>query len=399
MDYSYEQSTIPNIIAEVKKITREFAKRANVQDQNGTFPVENLADLKSSGLMSISLPNYYTDQNQPNLKVLSSIAEIMASGCLSTAMIWAMHIQQVEVLLQQEKNEFVFKLLSRLKEEQPLIASVTTEKEKGGHLLSSHSPLLSDGDDIFIDRNAPIVTGGEYADWFLITMKESIESSTNEVKLIFAERNQLKLNYVSEWKAMGMRSTGSVGMEIEGTIKKEQIMGASEQFKHLAVKAMIPIGHILWSSCWLGAAKGVFEGLIQVIRDPQNRARYNLKSDSLYEKIARIRLQLDTVSIYLNEMIKRYEISSDNQETIKLLEEPRFNIHINNLKVLASENLFNATNSMMEVAGLTYGFVNNDMVPLERVFRDIRSASLMYHNDRLLLVNGKMSLIDNHLLP
>lgn len=100
----------------------------------------------------------------------------------------------------------------------------------------------------------------------------------------------------------------------------------------------------------------------------------------------------------MGEMMKRYEKNCNNGQ-LEQLEEPRFNIHINNLKIIASETLFKATDDMIEVAGLTYGFITNDRLPLERAFRDLRSASLMYHNDRLLLANGRLNLIDNRLLP
>ncbi|GJM73133.1 hypothetical protein HMSSN036_53490 [Paenibacillus macerans] len=81
--------------------------------------------------MSASLPNI-SDERQPSLRSLASMAQVLSSGCLSTGMIWAMHVQQVEVLIRQGRNEFLLHLLSKLAEEQPLIASVTTEKKKGG---------------------------------------------------------------------------------------------------------------------------------------------------------------------------------------------------------------------------------------------------------------------------
>ncbi|OMG50802.1 hypothetical protein BK140_04460 [Paenibacillus macerans] len=399
MRYSYQSndSVFAKKLSEARKAAERFAERASVVDRNGTFPVENVSELKARKLMSASLPNI-SDERQPSLRSLASMAQVLSSGCLSTGMIWAMHVQQVEVLIRQGRNEFLLHLLSKLAEEQPLIASVTTEKKKGGHLLTSHSPLFHEGGELYIDRHAPIVTGGEYADWFLITMKESEFSSSTDVKLVLAERSQLEFENVSEWEAMGMRGTGSIGMRIRGKIGREQMIGVATNFKQLAVQVLIPIGHILWSACWLGAAKGVYERLIQLIRDPRNRSRFNLQSDLLYARIARIRLQLDTVDIYLGEMMKRYEKNCNNGQ-LEQLEEPRFNIHINNLKIIASETLFKATDDMIEVAGLTYGFITNDRLPLERAFRDLRSASLMYHNDRLLLANGRLNLIDNRLLP
>jgi acyl-CoA dehydrogenase len=44
---------------------------------------------------------------------------------------------------------------------------------------------------------------------------------------------------------------------------------------------------------------------------------------------------------------------------------------------------------------LAQGYMKNTALDLERVFRDLRSATLMYHNDRLLGANGKLILVEN----
>ena len=84
------------------------------------------------------------------------------------------------------------------------------------------------------------------------------------------------------------------------------------------------------------------------------------------------------------------EQGTDNPD----LRAPRFNIHVNNLKLLSSDMLFTAINQLVQLSGLRYGYEKNNRVPLERTFRDLRSASLMYANDRLLVANGKLALLD-----
>jgi hypothetical protein len=39
--------------------------------------------------------------------------------------------------------------------------------------------------------------------------------------------------------------------------------------------------------------------------------------------------------------------------------------------------------------------MKNTALEIERVFRDLRSATLMYHNDRLLGANGKLILVED----
>jgi acyl-CoA dehydrogenase len=49
---------------------------------------------------------------------------------------------------------------------------------------------------------------------------------------------------------------------------------------------------------------------------------------------------------------------------------------------------------LLEVAGLFTGYKRDSAIPLERIFRDLRSASLNFANDRLLTMNGALTLLD-----
>jgi acyl-CoA dehydrogenase len=48
---------------------------------------------------------------------------------------------------------------------------------------------------------------------------------------------------------------------------------------------------------------------------------------------------------------------------------------------------------LIEIAGLTRGYLHDETLGLERVFRDLRSAPLMVSNDHLLQMNAKQMLL------
>jgi alkylation response protein AidB-like acyl-CoA dehydrogenase len=74
-----------------------------------------------------------------------------------------------------------------------------------------------------------------------------------------------------------------------------------------------------------------------------------------------------------------------------------FQLRVNEVKVLASETAHAVVDDAMDLLGATNGYTVNDRIPLERVYRDLRAARLMYSNDRLLEANGKLALIDTGL--
>jgi alkylation response protein AidB-like acyl-CoA dehydrogenase len=362
-------------------------------DEEGTFPELSMRELKQSGLMGLLVPRDYGGFGA-SYATMSQVAQVLSSACLSTGMIWAMHCQQVATIIDHAPQALLDKVLPRIAYGEMFVASVTSEREKGGHLLSAYAPLRFEGDEVVLERDAPVVTGGAYGDGYLITMRASEESPPSEVVLAFADRSQLEIDARSGWSPLGMRGTDSAGMAIKGRFPKDQLIDPPGGFEHLAVTTMIPVGHIAWASAWLGAAQGCYMHMVELLRDPKARKGFNLQSDLFATRLARIRLQLDAVSAYLQQTVQEYEqfCRSDDSPS------HRFNIHINNLKIFASETLFTAIDNLLQLSGLRYGYLKNKQVCIERTFRDLRAASLMYTNDRLLVANGKLALLDRDAL-
>jgi alkylation response protein AidB-like acyl-CoA dehydrogenase len=392
------ENSARDVITTAREVASALARNAANVDENGGFPVASLEEIKRSKLMGLLIPRAYNGLGAGYAEMIE-VARILAGSCLSTGMIWAMHCQQVATLIDHGSPELLSKVLPWIAEQGAFIASVTSEREKGGHLLTAYAPVKRIGEEILLVREAPVVTGGAYGDAFLITMRAGEESPPSEVALLFAERSQLDIQVRSGWMSLGVRGTDSVSMSLRGRLPADQLINPAGGFEHVAVSTMIPVGHIAWASAWLGAAQGVTSQMLDVWRDPQARKGQNLQSDLFTAHLARVRLQIDAVSAYLHQTLEEYEAWRETQCSGCVDPVPmRLNIHINNLKILASELLFTAVNELLQMSGLQFGYLRNNRVHLERTFRDLRSASLMYTNDRLLIANGKLTLLDHDLL-
>ena len=66
-----------------------------------------------------------------------------------------------------------------------------------------------------------------------------------------------------------------------------------------------------------------------------------------------------------------------------------------NLKITGSEVTFRVVDDLVQLAGLDEGYRTSGAAGLEQVFRDLRSASLMYGNERLRQANGRLLFIEN----
>jgi acyl-CoA dehydrogenase len=176
-------------------------------------------------------------------------------------------------------------------------------------------------------------------------------------------------------------------MRLRGAVPEHQVVGEHGDFKTVAVESMIPVGHLGWAAVWLGAARGALSEISAMVR-----ARGSDKlTDLTAARLARSRLDVELVGSYLAAVLD--EVLAHRMEKTAL-SGTSTQIHLNNLKVASSELTFRAVDGLMRVAGLFVGYKRDSAIPLERIFRDLRSAGLNYGNDRLLTMNGALTLLD-----
>lgn len=365
-------------------------KHAAEVDVEARFPREAIRAMRDNGLLGLLVPGEFGGLGS-DLADLVEVAQMLAAECLSTALIWAMHCQQVDVLVRHADDELRETLLPRIARGELYVGSVTTEPGKGGHLLTGVAALADDGGVLRLERNAPVVTGGEEADGFLITMRAAESARENEVTLLYADRNQLGIDPNGTWDALGMRGTRSIGMRLSGAIPQRQVIGKPGEFRTIAVESMAPVGHLAWAACWLGTARGALAGLVALIRSPERPHGLDVRSDLVAERLARVRMDLEVVGAYLHRV--RDEVLA-LRERGATMDNPATQIHLNTLKVVAAEQTFSAVDRLVQLGGMSLGYRRGSAIPLERNFRDLRSASLNYANDRLLIATGGLTVLD-----
>jgi acyl-CoA dehydrogenase len=377
-------------IALAASVLPTLASHAAAVDRAACFPEASVKALRDSGLLGLLVPVEHGGLGG-DLADLIAVAELLASGCLSTAMIWAMHCQQVDAVIRHGTPRLCAELLPRVASGQVYLASVTTEPAKGGHLLTARAPLTDADGLLEVRRDAPVVTGGEHADGFLVTMRAAPDAPEHRVTLVYVDRAQLTAETRGEWDPLGMRGTHSIGMRLTGAVPPYQIIGGQGEFRAVAVDSMIAVGHLAWASCWLGAARAGFADVVRLIGSTKRPASLDPKSDLVKERLARARIELELVSAYLHRVCAEVsECRTDGRS----LDVPATQVHLNTLKVAAAELTFAATSRLVQLAGMPIGYLKGSAIPLERHFRDLRSASLNYSDDRLLTAIGALSLLD-----
>jgi len=380
-------------------VAAEARRCAGEVDARGEFPATAMETIRRSGLLGLLVPEEHGGLGG-DCQDLVLAGRAIGSGCLSAGLIFTMHCQQVAVLAGYGSPRLRSEVLPEIAEGSVYVASVTSEFGKGGELTAALAPLRGSGPTVLLERDAPVVTGGEYADGYLVTMRRDEEAQPNDVVLVYAHRDQLDVTVRGAWETMGVRGTRSGGMRLAGELPDWQVIDAAGGFSALAGTTMIPVGHVAWASAWLGAAEGALREVVAAMKDPSRRKRLRRMDELVAERVARVRISIDLVDSFLRGYARDYEevLGRAGRES-PVLRSAAFNIRTNNLKVAASELAFEAVDELVKLTGLGGGYRQGGDLPLERSFRDLRSAALMYANDRLLTASGKLALFDGAVEP
>jgi acyl-CoA dehydrogenase len=378
------------LLGEARRVAAVLGERAAVTDVEGRFPVENLALLRGP-LLGLLVPR---DVGGPggSLRTFSAVAQELAGACLSTALIWAMHQQQVATLCRAAGDRLRRDVLPAVGAGDRYLASVTTERGKGGHLMTARQPLTTTPDGaVAVERDGPVVTGAEQADGYLLTMRSAPQAPESAVALVYVAREQARVTVSGSWQALGMRGAESRSMQLSAVVPADQVLADGESFRKVASAVLIPAGHIGWAACWLGAARAALGQVVGLLRHPRTRARFPVDSDLFGARLAAVRLRLDAVGAFLARVVDEAEAVADGR--LDPLAAP-VQLHVNGLKVFAAQETYAAVNALVELVGMSHGYLRGGPVPLERVLRDLRAASLTYADDRLLVANGWLTMLD-----
>lgn len=372
----------------VREIGREIiAKHAHDVDTKARFPSESIKALKNLNLMSAYVPKSDGGLGL-NIVEISRICEILGHYCGSTAMIYSMHMIQVACVVHHGENSNYFKTyIKKLVKEQRLMASATTEIGVGGDLRSSLCAVVLDGDNIKINKKAPVISYGLNADDLMITARRDPDAAKSDQVHVLLHKEQYALEQISDWDTLGFRGTCSSGFNVSANAHKDQILPVP--FADVLSQTMHPFAHITWASLWSGIAA-----------DAVNIARASVKKTALQNidmpPISAIRLgEVDSV---LQTM--RNNITVCEQEYDQLLQENDanaftnfgFGIRINNLKISSSELIVDIVGKAMLITGIS-SYRNDSKTSLSRHIRDAYGTALMVNNDRIMLHNSTLLLM------
>ncbi|HEX3979046.1 MAG TPA: acyl-CoA dehydrogenase family protein [Solirubrobacteraceae bacterium] len=374
-------------LAAVRSVADDVAAgHADAVDRDARFPQEAVSALRDVGALSALVPEPIG--GGVSLEAIARACFDLGRRCSSTAMVFAMHQIQVATIVRHlQPGSWFEAYLRELAAEQRLIASVTSEIGTGGDMGRSIAAVTAvTGGALSLEKQAPTVSYGAYADDLLTTARRAPEAEPNDQVMILHRATDTELEPAGTWDTIGMRGTCSPGYLVRARFGSEQILPTP--FPTMLHESVVPLSHILWSFVWLGIATEAFERGRSFVRAAARRKPGEPvpAAQSLSRVMAELSMLRAEVESGLRDLMAADETGRESLSTMASI------LRFNNLKLAASEQAPRVCMGVLEVIGIA-GYKNDSSYGVGRQLRDALSARLMVANERIHAADAGLLLI------
>ena len=374
----------------VARIARDVAApHASDVDANARFPAETLEALRDAHLLSALLPRAWGGAGL-GLHELGRLVAVLAEACASSAMVLAMHYNQVACLMRHGAGQPAIRdFLQDLVRHQWLVASITSEVGTSGDTRSSICFVQRHEGRFTLDKNGTVGSYCAQADAILVTARNRVDSPSNDQVLVLLRKDQLTLKQTTTWNMLGMRGTCSPGFELRSaSVPVEQIV--DDPFATVAAVTMVPYSHILWAALWTGIAAGACAKAGEFIRQQARQTPGKVPPQAA--ELAALGTRLQSMRQNWESAALDFDALADTTDGHRTLESMRWSLRLNNLKIFNSEMAPEIVHGALQLVGMA-GYANEGRFSMGRAYRDSLSAALMISNSRLRAANASTLLM------
>jgi acyl-CoA dehydrogenase len=373
-----------SLAVRAERVAAVAAKHAVAVDRDSCVPAEAIAAARAERLFGAAIPRELGGEGA-SIGDIIDVCYTLGRACASTAMIFAMHQTKIACIVRHGRGSVWHqRLMARIASEQLLLASSTTEGNRGGDLRSSTAAIESHDGRIRLERIATVISYGEVADGIVTTARRSPDAASGDQVLVVFLKSDYTLERKSGWDALGMRGTASSGFKLVASGVSEQVLPAG--YDEILAHTMMPVAHLAWSGAWAGIAAAAVDRARAFVRKAAHRTDATMPPGAGH--LTRAGASLRTLRSVIAGGLQRFDLAADPVA----LEAVEFQTGMNLLKVQASEFAVATVLSAMQACGLS-GFRNDGDFSVGRHLRDVLSSPIMISNDRIIANMGMASLL------
>ncbi|WP_433827555.1 acyl-CoA dehydrogenase family protein [Actinoplanes sp. CA-015351] len=354
------------MIDEARRLAPRFAARAAATDRDGTFPVDDFADLRDSGFFGLMVPSRLGGAGA-GFAEYAEIAYELARGNGATALVFNMHASVTGALggitdvladalgLPQEALDARDNHLKAAASGN-WYAVAMSERGAGSRLSELTTSYEAVDGGYRIAGSKSFCSGAGHADAYLVAAR-SASDPTQVSQFLVPSGGGLRVEQT--WDALGMRATGSHDLHIDVTVPASALLGGLEGLALVAVQVAPHWMVASYAAVYVGVARAAVDAAVDHVKQ---RGLSHLPA--VRARIGRADASVSAALLAVQEAARRVDEAPGDTET---------NRWVWRAKLLAGTTAAEVAASMLEAAGASAMRRGH---PLERLYRDARAGSL-----------------------
>jgi alkylation response protein AidB-like acyl-CoA dehydrogenase len=354
-------------LREAQRLAPRFAGRAAAHDRDGSFPVDDFADLRAAGMFGLMVPQRLGGMGA-GFADYAAVAYELARGNGATALVFNMHasvtgalagIPEAMAAALGVPNEFFAARdeILRTAAKGAFFAVAMSERGAGSRLSRLSTVYSIEDGGYHIKGSKSFVSGSGQADAYLVAARSADDPPTVSQFLVPADTPGLTVE--ETWDSLGMRATCSHDVHLDVVVPASTLLGGVEGLALWFAQLMPHWLVASYSAVYVGVAQSCVDACVSHVGGrgvadlPWVRAR-----------IGRADAAVAAARLAVQEAAQRIDAEPGTPET---------NRWVWRAKLLAGTTAAEVAASMLEAAGTSATRRGN---PLERLYRDARCGSL-----------------------
>ena len=343
-------------------------------DAQARFPVETIEALKQARILS-AVVHVELGGLGASVGEMSDFVRVLSHYCTSSALVLAMHTIEVHSLVRYGDTPWLRALLSRVVDEQILIANATSELPgpQGGSSLDDTSGAPR------VDRTTLACSYGLHADVIATSVRRNAEAAPEDTVYVLVPTLDAELEQTSTWNTLGLRGTCSYGLRIRAEVDPGAVYPVP--WPTIMNTDHILVRHILAGSAYVGLAEAALQEAHAAVRAEARRSPGATPPSAM--RLAELALEVEKVRGLLALVVSRFE----ELEGGPSIDDISFIATLRDLKVASTAVAAETATKALQICGIR-GIHREGGMRIERIIRDAHAALVMFGNDGLLRDNG-----------
>jgi alkylation response protein AidB-like acyl-CoA dehydrogenase len=350
-----------------RRLAPRLSARAAKHDRDGSFPVDDFADLRDAGLFGLMVPRALGGA-EAGFAEYTAVAYELARGNGATALVFNMHASVTGALgaVTEEVAESLGVPDEALAARDRMLAQaaagswygVAMSERGAGSRLSKLSTSYEPVDGGYHLKGAKtFCSGAGHADAYLVAARSAGDQSVVSQFLVPATVDGLHVE--PTWDSLGMRATASHDLHLDVVVPEDALLGGVEGLA-LVVAQLMPHWLIAsYAAVYVGVAQAAIDAAVE-----HANARGIGELPAVRARIGRADAAVAAARLAVAEAARRVDEEPGEVET---------NRWVWRAKLLAGTTAAEVAASMLEAAGTS---ATRRGHPLERLYRDARCGSL-----------------------